>query len=188
MIRLLDINDLPEAIKIASLKPIRGEDTPVDIELLSNSFRNLNTRTLGYFEDGNLITWVMVKFGTLHEEKIWCIVNIFTRNFSNYFTFNGPDIGPIIEKFFAIAEEEGYYSYIYSVPKKLERVYYKKWKSKNGRYDTLDLLFIPANTEPSQNWATRLNGGIRAYDCVIKKRTLKNEYRKENSIDTDKLS
>lgn len=182
MIRYLNLNDFDEVRRIARLKPIRDEVEYIDDSEILKLLDTPRTFVLGYFENNSLVTCVAYRFGTLHDEKIWCIIHMFTANFNNHFTFNGPDFGPIIAKIFIEAEQQGYYAYLYTIPKRLESVYYKKWKVNkylppSGRYDTIDLKTIPANTEPDEPWLRRLNGGIRAYDVVVKKRILKQEYR-----------
>lgn len=190
MIRLLQISDFPEAFSISQLKSIRGrENETITEESVAKLFETDNTFVLGYFDESSeLVTWVAYRFGTIDNEKIWCIVHMFTKDFTSYFTFNRPDIGPMIAKIFTIAEEQEYYTYIYAIPKKLENIYYRQWKSNKylpptGRYETSDLAFVEANTVPDQNWLRRLSGAPQSYDMVIKKRTLKNEYRINHSFD-----
>lgn len=192
MIRFLNMLDFEDVRRIARLKPIRDEDVYIADSELLKLFDTPRTHVLGYFKNEVLISWVAYRFGKLHDENIWCIIHMFTSNFNNHFTFNGPDFGPIIAYIFREAEKNGYYSYLYTIPKRLEDVYYKKWKSNkylppSGRYEIEDLKLIPANTEPEESWLKRLNGGIRAYDVVVKKRTLKEEFRNDN-IDSDKIS
>jgi len=185
MIRKLVESDIEDAFKIAILKPIRKESDYLSLDSIISFILDEKNLSLGYFEGNELITWAAVRFGQLHGEKIWCIIYLFTKRFSDHFSFKTDDFGLIMDEYFRIAEENEYYSYVYSVPKKSQRSYYRKWKSVEGRYLAEDLEDVPAGTLPSEEWMRRLNGGIRAYDSVIKKRTLKHEYRKPYSLDAD---
>lgn len=177
MIRELTHDDIANAFAISQSRRKRSSSNTFTLEEIEKLV--LANNCLGYFEDDRLVTWVSYRFGELHGEKIWCILNMFTSKFTNRFSFDGPDFGPIIKTLFEKAEAWQVYSYIYVVAEKVEKVYYEKWKSK-GRYDTFDLARIPANTVPPENWMTRLIGGTLPYDCVIKKRTLKLEHRNDH--------
>ena len=185
MIRTLVASDVDEALSIAQIKKKKHRNATFsrdDIEQLLLSDR---TECLGYFEDNKLITWIAYRFGELHGENIWCIVNMFTSKFASRFSFDGPDFGPIIKTIFEKAEARNVYTYIYVIPQKVEKVYYEKWKTNphlppKNRYETFDLAIIKANTIPSEKWMERLIGGTLPYDCVIKKRSLKMEFRNEH--------
>lgn len=185
MIRTLVASDVDIALEIAQIKNKRNRNvtfTREDIEQLILSDR---TECLGYFEGETLVTWVAYRFGELHGEKIWCIVNMFTSRFSTQFSFDGPDFGPIIKTIFEKAESRNVFSYIYVIPQKVEKVYYEKWKTNphlppKNRYETSDLAIIRANVVPPEKWMERLLGGTLPYDCIIKKRSLKTEFRNES--------
>jgi hypothetical protein len=182
MIRNLGVDDIEQAYTVAISKPIRNETEYISKTIITDTILDPKNVSLGYFEDDELISWSLVRFGLLHEKKVWAILFFFTKRFSNHFSFKTNDFGPMMDRYFQIAEEREYYSYIYSVPLKSQNAYYRKWKSVEGRYITTDLAMVPAGTLPTEGWIARLNGGIKSYDTVIKKRTLKHEFRKDNSI------
>jgi len=186
MIRRLTIYDIEQAYIVATTKPNRNETDFIPKDRIIYTLSHPNYVNLGYFENDELISWAAVKFENLYAEKTWFIVFFFTKRFSDYFGFRTYDFGPMMNMYFEMAEENEYYSYIYSVPLKSHRAYYRKWKSIEGRYDTFDIAVVDAGTKAPKDWMDKLNGGIKPYDIIIKKRVLKNEFRKNNSIGTDK--
>lgn len=188
MIRRLTNDDIEQAYNVAISKPIRNEVKFVSKGLIEYTINHPEYINLGYFEGDELISWSAVKFSTLYGEKVWYIVFFYTKHFTDHFSFKTNDFGPMMDMYFEMAEENEYYSYVYSVPVKSQHAYYKKWKSIKGRYETADVEIIPAGTQASEEWMSKLNGGIRSFDIIIKKRTLKYEFRKNNSIDTAESS
>lgn len=188
MIRELTIDDIQQFIEISKIKLAESEQSSE--EMLRYFLTNDKNKVFGYFENELLITGVVVRFGELHGEKTWSIVHMFTRNLRHLFSFS-EDFGQIIAGAFKIAEENGFYRYVYVVNKKHENAYYRMWKTNkylppSNRYEIYDLAVVPANTTAPEIWMDRLMGGQKNYDVVIKKRELKNEFR--NSIDSIKSS
>jgi len=186
MIRRLTIDDIEQAYNVAITKPIRGETNFVHKDRIIYTLAHPEYVNLGYFEGDELISWSAVKFVNVDLEKVWYIIFFFTKRLSDHFSFRNNDFGPMMDEYFKIAEANEYYTYVYSVPLKSHHAYYRKWKSKEGRYDTFDVAIVPAGTEAPSEWMRKLNGGIRPYDIVMKKRVLKDEFRKNNSIRTNK--
>ena len=142
----------------------------------------------GLFEDDKLISWIAFKFGELHGEPIWAILNIYS-SVSGVFSFNRSDIKPLIRKAFTMAEGAGYFTYIYTISKRLESVYERRWKKndwiKVGRYELHTIAEVKANSEAPEAWMSRLIGGVKPHDVVIKKRILKPEFR--NDLHTEDI-
>jgi len=180
MIRQLGLSDFNDVKEISQIKK---QDIYLADDMLYYFLTDEKIKVLGYFDNSVLITWVAIKFGTLHDINTWCIIHMFTRNLKEFFSF-GPDFGQIIAKAFELAESHGYYQYIYLVNKKHQNAYYRMWKTNkylppSNRYSVEDVAVIPSGTKAAENWMNRLMGGIREYDCVIKMRTLKKEFRND---------
>lgn len=188
MIRQLTLFDLDDALKIARLKQRVGGTTPLSEERF-NQIHEKYFHTdgihfaFGYFDNNKLISFIL--FG-LHENKsrgrFWYISFLYTSLFHNYFSFNNQEIGLLIKTAFNVAETMGHYEYYYTINKKFETLYDRQW-SKNkfiptGRYNLEILTVIPKNTLSTVDLYNRLLGSeIRPDDMVIKKRTLKDEFR-----------
>jgi hypothetical protein len=188
MIRELTISDIQQFIEISKVK--LSESEQLSDEMLKYFLTNDKNKTFGYFRDDTLITSVVIRFGELHTEKTWSVVHMFTRNLKQMFSF-GEDFGQIISEAFKLAERNGFYKYVYIVNKKHENAYYRMWKTNrylppSNRYEIYDLAVVPAGNFAPEDWMTRLMGGPKNYDVVIKQRVLKHEFR--NSIDTLKSS
>jgi hypothetical protein len=182
-VKLLTCVHETAAKEIARLKNKTSGTTAIsDIDL--NRLLNLYRNTLyGYFEGEELITWACIRFGDLHGEKTWTVMGIFTKNFSEHFSFNREDFGLIMKTVFEKAEAEGYYSYVYSIATRLEKVYDRKWSTNkflppSNRYTREKLIEIPANTKAPEDWQSRLVGGIKPDNVSILRRSLKPEFRK----------
>jgi hypothetical protein len=189
MIRLLTLFDLDSAMKIARLKLRSGGTTT----LSDTTFEQLHYRyfesnginyALGYFDNDQLVSWIALG---LHENKtrgrFWYISFLYTSVFHNSFTFNNIEIGSLIKSAFAIAEEQQYYEYYYTVAQRIEHVYDRQWARNNfmqtGRYDCTVIGQVEANTTPTVDLYWRLLGcETRPDTLVIKKRVLRPEFRK----------
>ena len=183
MIQFLNNTHFDECLKISDLSTRHSgtsKNTHDDLTKCLNFERNT---VLGYFENNKLITWTSARFGVLHQQKTWTILGMYTREFTDQFSFNRVDFGLSICKLFEIAEGDGYYDYVYSISTKLERVYDRKWASNRflpptARYTRQKIVEVPANTVPPEYWQQRLLGGIKPDDMSILKRSLKEEFRK----------
>jgi hypothetical protein len=167
--------------KIGGTKPISAERY---LELREEAKSN-NSVTIGYFENGKLISWIQLGF---HESKMrgkfWVISNFFSSVYTSYFSFNRPEFGMLFKAAFNVAEERGYYQYFYSIAERLERVYERQWKKNSyaiqGKYDLTTLAVVSANTKPEFELYWRLMGReLKPDNIVIKSRKLKGH----NSLD-----
>ena len=162
--------------RISGTKPISAERY---LELREEAKSNDSLVTLGYFEDGKLISWLIIVF---HENKMrgkFCVISTFFSSvYTSYFTFNRPEFGILFKAAFEIAEGRGYYQYFYSIAERLERVYERQWKKNSyaiqGKYDLTTLAVVPANTKPEFELYWRLMGQeLKPDSIVIKSRKLK---------------
>lgn len=182
MIRELTTEDLTQVVEVSKVRI--PEDEQISPQTLNYFLMQDQFKIFGFFEDDLLITVVIIKFGELHGEKTWTVIHMFTRRLRGIFSF-GDDFGQIIAKVFEIAEEKGFYNYVYMVNKKHENAYYRMWKTNkflppSNRYTISNLAEIPAGTIAPENWMVRLMGGPKNYDCVIKMRKLKEEFRNDS--------
>ena len=182
MLRLLTPNDLDTARQIASLKSVHS-GTAISEEALNTQFYLLwtqdpKTKFIGYFEDDILISFMIVRFGTLGEDKVWVILGLFTSKFHNHFSWAHPELGQLVEWAFKEAEAHGYNSYLYSVATRLERVYERQWQKNpwlppTGRYTKEVVARVPANAMHDLAWLNRLANLPRPDGITVFKRTLK---------------
>lgn len=189
MIRLLDLYDFDIAIKIAQLKDRSGGTTVLSNDSFEVTHRkyfenNSINYALGYFDNNILISWVALG---LHENqargRFWYISFLYTSVFHNSFTFNNIEIGSLIKSSFALAEEQGYYEYYYTIAQRVEHVYDRQWARNNfmqtGRYDCTVIGQVEANTQPEVDLYWKLLGSeTRPDNMIIKKRVLRPEFRK----------
>lgn len=185
MIRLLTIEDYPRAIEIAKLRPrISGINSSVDLnQSILKYFNNDKKISLGYFENDILVSYICIG---LHENvsrgKFWYISFLFNSKIGNYYTFNKPENGLLLVEAFSHAERHGYYEYYYIISKRIEHVYDRQW-GKNGylptgRYETITLDIISANTVSDVDLYWQLMGCETKPDImIVKKRILNDKYR-----------
>lgn len=185
IVRKLGEADIDQIREIAMLRPrVSGTEPPKDIDVFIGGLKDPNSRSefYGVFDGEQLISWIAFRFGELHGEQVWAILGIYSRVTENFFTFNRPDIKLLIRKAFSTAEDNGVYIYVYSIAKRLEKVYETRWKKNDwitpGRYELFTIAVIPANVPASENWQLRLMGGVKPDDVVIKKRILREKFRK----------
>lgn len=186
MLRLLTADDIPAATSISRLKASNSGTQASSIEQIAKTLETIHEleskfKIVGYFVDDTLVSWMAFKFGELHGEKVWVILHLFTRVFSQVFSWRHPELGLLVKWAFETAEKEKYYTYLYSVSTRLERVYERKWESNpwlppTGRYTKEYLIRIPANTK-ADNWMNRLADLPKPDAITILKRTLKEEFR-----------
>jgi hypothetical protein len=164
-----------------SRKKISGT-SPMSIEqyqILREQSKSNNSVTIGYFEDGKLISWITIGFyESKMRGKFWVISNFFSSVYTSYFNFNRPEFGMLFKAAFEVAEGRGYYQYFYSIAERLERVYERQWKKNSyaiqGKYDLTTLAVVPANTKPEFELYWRLMGQeLKPDNIVIKSRKLK---------------
>jgi hypothetical protein len=185
VIRLLTIEDYPRAIEIAKLRPrISGINSSVDLnQSILKYFNNDKKISLGYFENDILVSYICIG---LHENvsrgKFWYISFLFNSKIGNYYTFNKPENGLLLVEAFSHAERHGYYEYYYIISKRIEHVYDRQW-GKNGylptgRYETITLDIISANTVSDVDLYWQLMGCETKPDImIVKKRILNDKYR-----------
>ena len=164
-----------------SRKKISGT-SPMSIEqyqILREQSKSNNSVTIGYFEDGKLISWITIGFyESKMRGKFWVISNFFSSVYTSYFNFNRPEFGMLFKAAFEVAEGRGYYQYFYSIAERLERVYERQWKKNSyaiqGKYDLTTLAVVPANTKPEFELYWRLMGQeLKPDNIAIKARKLK---------------
>jgi hypothetical protein len=191
MIRCLTKFDFASCISIVALKDKLGGTTPLDIAQFTSTYENhfstseSNRIALGYFDNDDLISFVLISF---HESKMrgkfWIISGFYTKQFKTFFTFATPDSGQLIKAAFDFAEAREYYEYYYCTAEKVQAVYERQW-NKNpyqplGRYEKITLYTVPPNTKPEFELSWRMMGEQTKPDTIIfKKRILKEQYRKK---------
>lgn len=186
MLRLLTQTDYEAAIAIASLRSKHSGTTASLVPLLELMGKfplgeDPKTKFIGYFDGDELISWMALRYGTLGEEKVWVILDLFTSRFRNYFSWSHPELGKLVAWAFQEAEDNGYFAYLYSVATRLERVYEMQWRKNpwlppQGRYEKEVLARVPANTLHELAWLNRLANLPKPDDISVLKRTLKKEY------------
>lgn len=183
MLRQLELNDIEAMMKVVDSSIKRGAKTIISKDEVTLLLKTDRTFIVGVFEGEVLSAWMAYRFGVLGEEKIWVIVHFFSVKNKNTFSFD-KDFQLIVEKIIEKAESIGHYSYFYAVRKQNEHTYEKAWARNQtvqikGRYHIATIHEIKANTLPDVAWISRLLGNkTHPYDMVIRKRTLKEEYRK----------
>lgn len=190
MINRLTTEHVDQARHIATLRSKHSGTAPTPIEKIDWLLESINQEDsgfylFGYFEGKELISWAALKFVELNGEKVWVIIGLFTSKFNEHFTWNVPELGLLIKHAFEVAEGRGYYSYIYSIATRLERVYYHQWKKNvylppTGRYETQVVNRIPPNSTEAEEWQIRMAGLPKPDEISIMRRTLKLEYRNDS--------
>jgi hypothetical protein len=89
----------------------------------------------------------------------------------------------LIKAAFALAEEQQFYEYYYTVSERVQHVYERQWARnkfvQTGRYELQTIGEIEPNTQPSVDLYWRLLGQeVRPDKMIIKKRILRPELRK----------
>lgn len=188
MIKLLNLFDFDEAIKIARLKGRSAGTIPLsDSQFETKHHKYFEGNgihyALGYFDNHELVSWVGLG---LHENKtrgrFWYISFLYTKQFYDVFTFNHKEIGYLIKASFALAEEQEYYEYYYIVSDRIKHVYERQWARntfmQTGRYDLETIGEVPANTVSTVDLYWKLMGEeTRPDKMIIKKRILRPEFR-----------
>ena len=188
--QLLTINNFDPAMKIAQLKSKNGGTTNLSlIDLESRLSKYFYTKNLdhcvaiGCFDGNELISWVAIGFAeTKAKGRYWAITSLYTTKFTNFFSFNNPEIGLLIKHAFEIAESRKYYQYYYSIAERVSKVYETQIQKTTyipiGRYDYIEIERIPPNTQPESSLYWLLIGAVLKPDTmIIKKRVLREEYR-----------
>jgi len=189
MIKTLTMFDFADAMEIANLKIRTGGTTKISAEVFEQThhkyFENNGVNyALGYYNNNELVSWIAIG---LHENKtrgkFWYISFLYTKLFHNSFSFNNIEVGSLVKASFALAEEQGYYEYYYTVAERVENVYDRQWKRNNfmrtGRYECTVIGTVPANTQPETDLYWKLLGcETRPDTMIIKKRVLNMEFRK----------
>lgn len=182
MIQLLNNSHYHTALMIAKLRHRIGGTTiseSLDDAILKYFNNDKKKIALGYFENDILVSYICIG---LHENlsrgKFWYISFLFSSKIGNYYTFNKPENGLLLVEAFSHAERHGYYEYYYMISKRIEHVYDRQW-SKNGylpigRYETITLDTIPANTVSDVDLYWQLMGcETKPVDMIVKKRIFK---------------
>jgi hypothetical protein len=185
VIRQLKVTDYSRMLEIANLRlRIGGTGVIGNLDYaIGNYLVDEYKISLGYFENDILISYICIG---LHENvsrgKFWYISFLFNSKIGNYYTFNKPENGLLLVEAFSHAERHGYYEYYYMISKRIEHVYDRQW-AKNGylptgRYETITLDTIPANTVSDVDLYWQLMGcEIKSDVMIVKKRILNDKYR-----------
>lgn len=192
MIRELTLSDLDEASKMVGLKPRTSGTSPVSkgdfLEGFTMYFAGNDTmKAFGYYENNELICFVCVGFfESKMRGKFWVIPALYTKNFKQVFNFKDPDMASLLKFVFEYAENNYYYEFYYTVAERIVNAYERQWQRNSvmpvGRYDLITLDKVPANTKPEFELYWRLMGEEEKPDTiVIKKRVLKEQYRKSKT-------
>lgn len=186
MLKTLTPLDYQAAVDIAFLRERHG-GTESSVEAVMNLMDMLcssdpKTKFIGYFEDDVLISYLVVRFGTLGDEKVWVILSMFTSMFRNHFSWRHPELGQLVAWAFNEAEKQGYYTYLYSVATHLEKVYEYQWRKNpwlppRDRYTKDVMARVPANTLHELDWLNRLAHLPKPDEVSVLVRKLKEEYR-----------
>ena len=191
MIKILNIEHFSDAMSIFNLKEKAGglkkpnSDSLIHLYLkyFLSDYRFI---ALGYFEEEQLISWVCSSFIPSLDSRFvgsWNITGLYSKKFDNTFSFNRPEIAPLIKTSFEIAEHRHYWRYYYTISVKHQELYDKLWKKNNflktGRYDTVVERVIQAENDAFYKAIYGPIIGNREYteDFVVKKRTLTHDYR-----------
>jgi hypothetical protein len=189
MIRELIIQDLPTAIDMVGLKPRTSGTVPISQDAFIENFNvyfsgSEKTKAFGYFDNDQLVCFVCVGFfESKMRGKFWVIPALYTKNFKQVFNFKDPDMASLLKFAFEYAESNYYYEFYYSVAERIMNAYERQWQRNSvmpiGRYDLITLDQVPAFTKPEFELYWRLMGEeIKPDTIVIKKRVLKEQYRK----------
>jgi hypothetical protein len=189
-VKILTDQDYRDALKIASLKSNTTGRSAVSLETLNNKLSRYFIKeneddclAIGCFDRDELISWIAIIFvENKSKGRYWAITSLYTTKFTNFFSFNNPEIGLLIKHSFEIAESRKYYQYYYSIAEKVAKVYETQIQKTTyipiGRYDYLEVERIPPNTQPESPLYWLLIGGTLKPDTmIIKKRVLREKYR-----------
>jgi hypothetical protein len=189
--RLTGTDHLLECFEISKIKnKVGGSKAPSPdgfIEGYTPYFEDHDDRyVFGCFEDGKLISWIAIGFVdfTIGDTttQFWAISALYTTKFVKLFSFNNPEIGLLIKEAFQLAESKKFYTYYYSISKRVSKVYETQIQKTKyipiGRYDYFEVAIVPANTQPVNPLHWRLMGQeLKPDDILIKKRVLRSEHR-----------
>lgn len=189
-VKILTDQDYGRALEIASLKSKAAGTSAVlleDLEYkLSRYFIKENIDdclAIGCFDNSELISWIAIGFvENKSKGRYWAITSLYTTKFTNFFSFNNPEIGLLIKEAFSIAESKKYYQYYYAIAERVSKVYETQIQKNKfipiGRYDYIEIERIPPNTQPESSLYWNLIGGeVKPDTMIIKKRILKETYR-----------
>jgi hypothetical protein len=193
MIRELTIEDLPTASAMVGLKPRTSGTVPISQDDFIKNFNvyfsgSTKTKAFGYFDNDQLVCFVCVGFfESKMRGRFWVIPALYTRNFKQVFNFKDPDMALLLKYTFEFAENNEYYEFYYSVAERIMNAYERQWQRNSvmpiGRYDLITLDQVPAFTKPEFELYWRLMGEETKPDTiVIKKRVLKEQYRKTKIV------
>jgi len=186
-LKVLNIMDFDEAIKMTSLKSRHGGTAPSD-QLDKRYYYYFTTSpialALGYYEEDKMISWATLRFGKQDDMNIWTITSLWSNRFSNILSFDKPEMGYLMKGCFEIAEHRKYWDYFYTLASRLEHVYQRQWMKNpwvdTGRYDLETYARVPANTIPEPRFVYRLLGEqVKPTDMTVKHRSLRPEFRKD---------
>jgi len=187
MIKTLNKTHFDEAIAIAKLrKRIGGLVGEIDVDVARSYIceKSEERVAFGYFENGELISWIAIKLHSNEKRgKFWIIALFFSKKVTNYFSFKQIDKFSLFRHCFEYAESLHYYTYYYSTSIRIIDVYERQWKRNNviplGRYEQITVDIIPPNTKPETllYWSL-MNKQLKSTSIVIMKRSLNKEFRK----------
>lgn len=188
--RILTDEDYGNALTIASLKSKTAGTSSVSLEdlqyKLSRYFIKENAEdcvAIGCFDNDKLISWIAIGFvENKSKGRYWAITSLYTTKFTNFFSFNNPEIGLLIKEAFSIAESKKYYQYYYAIAEHVSKVYETQIQKNKfipiGRYDYIEIERVPPNTQPESSLYWLLIGAeLKPDTMIIKKRILKETYR-----------
>lgn len=179
-VRLLSKDYREYCDSVVRSKTRLGGSIPLSEDRYNELKDNDAIRSIGYFEDNKLISWINVSFqNTSNIGKFWVITGFFIVEQGNYFSFKRPEFGSLLQKAFDLAESNGYFQYFYCVSDRISKVYERQWSKYNplnyhGRYDLTTQEIVPPNTKPNSELAWRLMGCELKPDSIhLKSRILK---------------
>lgn len=174
---------------VANNKKIAGTHPP-NFNNFSNLYEkyfieNAEYQMFGYVRNNLIISVVGVAYKENNSRgRFWVISSFFSAIKSNLFSFNKPEIGLLIKKAFENSERLNYFEYYYAIAEHVSEVY-ERQIDKNiyiplKRYNRITLDIIPKNTLPNSDhlYNKLLGNEPKPHNMIVKKRVLKDEYRK----------
>jgi hypothetical protein len=193
MIKFLDIQHFDLCIELHKNATKVSGTIPIDLDYFKKNYlpyfqQQDNFCALGFFDSNTLVSWMSIRF---HENKtrgkFWTIPCLYTSKFVNFFSINAPEVGLLVKNAMQFAESKKFYNYYYAVSEKVSRVYEHQWKKNiyvpTGRYETIIVDTVPANTIPKFELYWKLMGEtVKPTAMIIKNRKLKEEFYEKKLI------
>lgn len=180
--RVLTLSDVDSMFKIVTARPTISK-MPLDKiskEDLIKSLEDNNTRCIGYFEEDNLVSYLLQVFTP--RIPAWHMTVLHTISSHNWnYKKNGLEY--CWANAMQYAESKNIYRLYWSMPAVWARTQYRTIKTSDvwPRYDIYVESHIPAGVLPTYDeYKISYGKKLKTHDVVIKQGLLKNEFRKFN--------